>query len=77
MSENHRETTVDLFVTEPFDYEVEYREALVAEVAPGVVMRFVRLQALIEMKEEIGRQAREGDGRPSGPPSGHSDNTGR
>lgn len=55
VSENHRETTVDLFVTEPFDYEAEYREALVAEVAPGVMMRFVRLEALIEMKEASGR----------------------
>jgi len=55
VSENHRETTVDLFVTEPFDYATEYQAALVAEVAPGVEMRFVRLQALIEMKEASGR----------------------
>jgi hypothetical protein len=55
VSEDHRETTVDLFVSEPFDYEAEFRAALVAEVAPGVEMRFVRLQALIKMKEASGR----------------------
>lgn len=55
VSEDHRETAIDLFVTEPFDYEIEYREALVADVAPGVEMRFVRLQTLIEMKEASGR----------------------
>lgn len=55
VSEDHSETAIDLFVTEPFDYETEYREALVAEVAPGVEMRFVRLEALIEMKKVSGR----------------------
>lgn len=55
VSENHRETAIDLFVTEPFDYETEHRDALVAEVAPGVEMRFVRLEALIGMKEASAR----------------------
>lgn len=55
VSDKHRETTIDLFVTEPFDYETEYRDALVAEVAPGVEMRFVGLQALIRLKEASGR----------------------
>jgi len=33
----------------------EHNLGVVAEVAPGVEMRFVRLQALIEMKEASGR----------------------
>lgn len=55
VSDEYRDTTIDLFVTEPFDYETEYRHALVTELNPGLQVRFVRLQALIEMKEATGR----------------------
>ena len=34
-SERHRDTPVDLFATEPFDFNAEYATALVEEVAPG------------------------------------------
>lgn len=54
-SDQHRETRVDVFVREPFDFETEYRKAYVAEVAPGVPVRFVALQTLIQMKEAAGR----------------------
>ncbi len=54
-SDQHRETPVDLFVTEPFDFRVEYDSAIVEEVAPGVPVRIVRLETLVRLKQEAGR----------------------
>jgi hypothetical protein len=54
-SDSHRETPVDVFVTEPFDFDEEHRLALVQEVADGVPVRFVRLRTLLRMKEHAGR----------------------
>ncbi len=54
-SEDHRETPIDVFVTEPFDFEQEYRDALVEEIAPGVPVRIVRLATLLAMKRRAGR----------------------
>ena len=54
-SDAHRETPVDLFITEPFDFEEEYRSALVQESAPGLPVRIVRLESLLRMKAEAGR----------------------
>ncbi len=54
-SDGHRETPVDVFVTEPFDFDEEYRLALTEEVAAGVPVRILRLPALIELKRQAGR----------------------
>ena len=54
-SDRHRETPVDLFIIEPFDFETEYRESLIHESAPGVPARIVRLPALLAMKRAAGR----------------------
>ena len=54
-SERHRETTLDVFVTEPFDFEREITQALEAELSPGVMIRFVSLPTLVAMKEAAGR----------------------
>ena len=54
-SDRHRETPVDLFAAEPFDFAAEYAAALVEEVAPGVPIRFVRLEALLRLKRGAGR----------------------
>lgn len=54
-SDRHRETNVDLFVTEPFDFEREDANALAGALAPGMNARFVSLVTLIAMKEEAGR----------------------
>ena len=54
-SDQHRETPVDVFVTEPFDFSEEYRHALVEEVAPGVAMHILRLESLLRLKAEAGR----------------------
>ena len=54
-SDRHRETNVDVFVAEPFDFEREYANAMQGELAPGRNARFVSLPALIAMKEEANR----------------------
>jgi hypothetical protein len=54
-SDLHRETNVDLFVTEPFDFEREHANALQGELAPSVTARFVSLPTLIAMKEAAHR----------------------
>ena len=61
VSDEHRDTTVDLFATEPFDFEVEYGAALSADVAPALAVRFLRLATLIAMKEATGRPRDEDD----------------
>lgn len=50
----HRETPIDVFVTEPFDFEYEYDHALVRPLGP-VAVRFVTIPTLIRMKELAGR----------------------
>jgi hypothetical protein len=54
-SDAHRETPIDLFITEPFDFEEEYRFAFVQEFAPGLAVRILRLESLLRMKAEAGR----------------------
>ena len=54
-SDRHRETPVDLFAAEPFDFAAEYATALVEEVAPGVPVRIVRLEVLLRLKRGAGR----------------------
>ena len=54
-SDVHRETPIDLFISEPFDFEKEYESALVQEIAPGLPVRTVRLEALLQMKAAAGR----------------------
>ena len=50
-SEQLRTATVDIFVSEPFDFDVEYEKALRAELAPGLPVRFVSIPVLIAMKK--------------------------
>jgi hypothetical protein len=53
-SEHHRDTPVDVFVTEPFDFDEEHARALVKPLGP-VAVRFVSIPSLIRMKEIAGR----------------------
>jgi hypothetical protein len=53
-SESHRDTPIDVFVTEPFDFNAEYARALVKPLGP-VAVRFVSIPSLIRMKEIAGR----------------------
>lgn len=49
-SEQHRDTPVDVFVTEPFDFDAEYGRALVKRLG-SIEVRFVSIPCLIRMKE--------------------------
>ncbi len=55
-SDEHRETPIDIFVREPFEFEVEYARALIKPLYARLEVRFVALPALIKMKEEAGRE---------------------
>jgi len=52
--ERHRETPVDVFVTEPFPFDEEYSRALVKPLG-SIPVRFVSIPWLIRMKEIAGR----------------------
>ena len=54
-SDAHRETSVDVFVTEPFDFDSEYASALISPLNERLAIRFVSLPTLIRMKEEANR----------------------
>jgi hypothetical protein len=54
-SDQHQETRIDLFVSEPFDFENEYNNALIGEILPGLQTRFVGIETLIRMKEVANR----------------------
>lgn len=58
-SDAHRETPIDVFVIEPFDFEEEYRRALTGTVEipaqTSVLARYVAIPTLISMKQAVGR----------------------
>lgn len=58
-SDSHRETPIDVFVIEPFNFEEEYQRAFSGTVEipgqPPVVARYVAIPALIAMKQAVGR----------------------
>lgn len=62
-SNDHPLTPVDLFVSEPFDFNIEYDRAMVGELLEGESARFVCLETLIEMKKAAGRPKDEEDAR--------------
>jgi len=54
-SDQHRETPLDVFVAEPFDFEREYANADVLESAPRLPVRIVSLATLLKMKRQAAR----------------------
>jgi len=54
-SDQHRDTPVDIFVEEPFDFSAEYARAYVEDVAFGVPVRILNRETLIRLKEQSGR----------------------
>ena len=54
-SDLHPETRIDIFVSEPFDFDREYEAALIGEILPGLQTRLVQLSTLIGMKAAAGR----------------------
>ncbi len=53
-SDVHRETPLDMFVHEPFDFDEEYRRSLLKPLG-GTEVRFVTIPTLIRMKEAANR----------------------
>lgn len=54
-SDQHRETGLDVFVSEPFAFDQEYAGAAEMELRDAGVVRVVRIPTLIRMKEEANR----------------------
>ncbi len=54
-SSQHRETTIDIFVTEPFDFDRAYNDAIRAEITADIHFNMVSIQTLIKMKERSNR----------------------
>jgi hypothetical protein len=51
----HQQMPVDVFVTEPFDFDLEYKAAKRGNLAPGLPIRFVSISTLIKMKKLANR----------------------
>ena len=54
-SDQHPESSVDIFVYEPFDFHQEFTGAMVGEVLPGLSGALCLIPTLIRMKEAAGR----------------------
>ena len=54
-SDAHPETSVDIFVTEPFDFDEEYARAVVKPLRDNLPVRFVSIPTLIRMKQLANR----------------------
>jgi len=55
VSDSHPETTVDVFVTEPFAFDDEYQRSDRYEIEPGLELRTVTPETLITMKQTADR----------------------
>ncbi|PQV63825.1 hypothetical protein B1R32_10829 [Abditibacterium utsteinense] len=54
-SEQHRRTGIDLFITEPLDFERAYSERLITKIAPELEADFVSLADLLFLKRAASR----------------------
>lgn len=54
-SDRFPETKLDVFVAEPFDFNVEYAVALRERSMDGIELRFPRLEAMLDMKRRAAR----------------------
>ncbi|MDP9142868.1 MAG: nucleotidyltransferase [Pseudomonadota bacterium] len=54
-SDQFPQTHLDIFVTEPFDFDTEYGMAHAEEILPGVEFRYPRVETLLDMKRRAGR----------------------
>ncbi len=54
-SEKHRQTSVDIFVREPFEFERAYAERHQWPVAPDLMGEFVSFDDLMKLKNAAGR----------------------
>ena len=54
-SNQYPETSIDLFIAEPFDFDQEYDSAIQAELSPDTIINIVNIPTLIKMKKKAGR----------------------
>ena len=54
-SQKHPETTIDIFVDEPFDFDFEYKTSITAKLTPEISFNIVNIPTLIQMKQQAGR----------------------
>lgn len=54
-SERHRETPVDIFMSEPFDFDKEYKAALVGKLSRAIRVKYPSLRTLIWLKMKANR----------------------
>ncbi len=54
-SDIHRETALDVFVHEPFDFNSEWEQAMQQDLGEGLIVPIVRIETLEAMKREAGR----------------------
>ena len=55
-SDAHKETPIDIFVTEPFPFDNEYLNALIKPLYASIEVRFVSIPTLIQMKQIANRE---------------------
>lgn len=55
ISQRHPDTVVDVFATEPFNFNQEYKQADVISFDRELTVRIVTIKTLIEMKKIAGR----------------------
>lgn len=55
-SDEHVETSIDVFIYEPFEFDKEYETALIKPLYGSAEVRFVSIPTLINMKEAAGRE---------------------
>ena len=54
-SDAHLETPIDIFVSEPFPFDDEYKRALIKPLYGDIEVRFVSIPTLIGMKQVANR----------------------
>jgi len=54
-SPHHPETTIDIFVSEPFDFNLAYDSSNCAILTPDIHFNIVNIPTLIKMKQQAGR----------------------
>jgi predicted nucleotidyltransferase len=55
ISDQHPETTLDIFVTEPFNFDDEYEISDTVQLDQDLKVHIVSIQTLIDMKNHAGR----------------------
>jgi len=55
-SDSHQRTSVDVFIEEPFDFELEWQRALHVPVSDTAKLPVLSRESLIRMKIEAGRE---------------------